>query len=652
MSTHVIPVIVQLSMAALLILTAAAVLTSTVFRRASAAARHLAWTAATVAVLLLPAFALLPTPEAMPDELTPMPRLAASLPPLPVLEPAAVTGVTESPTPRRQISWPAAIAVAYGVVLLGWLTPLLLSPVLFARLKRRSVPAGDTSVLAVLDTCRRTLGISRATPLLMSADARTMPLTFGMIRPHVLLPGDAASWSKDKLRLVLSHELAHIKRHDCLTLYLAQLVRAIHWFNPLAHLAVRRMFAERERACDDLVLATTSARPSEYADTLLNLTASLRPAPQLLPVMPMARASHLHTRLLAILDPRHNRSPLTRRLTVAVLLMAPVVALPLACTPAAKSPDQTLAAAAAAKKTGREAAALPKGWTEETIRCASQLRQIGQYILLYANEHELRLPPDLGSTFRFADGATDAERAGRYLEPRDRTAIPDGVTGVWIDAHTSYKYLGTDGVRLPDLPGTDRTILAHDSPSRAHKHAEQGAVISALYADGHVELLPLVEARKQIAESEQVLKKLAAAGAKGGVEKKGQAQGRPAFGKPVPFEIGDVSFLPGDSITVERVLQEAAATNGQEGGGIFTVSGTYTLSSRDSAVLGLFITSPHQMSGVGSSTHVMKGTGAFTLRYAQTGLGHPHVSFYPDGAGGSSFGGVYFGSGTTLLKHK
>ena len=78
-----------------------------------------------------------------------------------------------------------------------------------------------------------------------AAGARRMPVAAGIFRPAVIMPADADTWSESRLRVVLLHELAHVKRRDCLTHVLAQAACAFHWFNPLAWLAVKRA---RDRA--------------------------------------------------------------------------------------------------------------------------------------------------------------------------------------------------------------------------------------------------------------------------------------------------------------------------------------------------------------------------------------------------------------------
>ena len=124
-------------------------------------------------------------------------------------------------------------------------------------------------ILALVDAVRSELGLRRSLRLLIS-DERIMPMTWGWRRPMVLLPADAMEWDMERLRIVLRHELAHVKRWDCLTQSVANLVRAFYWFNPLVWLAARQMCLERERACDDLVLSA-GARPSEYAGHLLEI---------------------------------------------------------------------------------------------------------------------------------------------------------------------------------------------------------------------------------------------------------------------------------------------------------------------------------------------------------------------------------------------
>jgi hypothetical protein len=157
-----------------------------------------------------------------------------------------------------------------------------------------------------------------------------MPQTWGTLRPAILLPADADDWPRERRRVVLMHELAHVKRKDCLTQAMAQIACALYWFNPLVWIAARRLRMERELACDDQVLGT-GTRASDYADLLLDTARSIRSGScSSLTAVAMARRSQLEGRLLAILDPSLNRKGLNRTGGSLVVLSLALIILPLA----------------------------------------------------------------------------------------------------------------------------------------------------------------------------------------------------------------------------------------------------------------------------------------------------------------------------------
>ena len=143
-----------------------------------------------------------------------------------------------------------------------------------------------------------------------------MPLTWGWWRPVVLLPAEATTWPAERRRVVLLHELAHAKRWDCLTQTVARVVCALYWINPLAWVAARRMCAERERACDDLVL-NSGCRASEYATHLVDIARTFRRVPQFAGIA-MARSPQLQGRIAAIVDA--SRARRLRPLTALAIL--------------------------------------------------------------------------------------------------------------------------------------------------------------------------------------------------------------------------------------------------------------------------------------------------------------------------------------------
>jgi beta-lactamase regulating signal transducer with metallopeptidase domain len=119
----------------------------------------------------------------------------------------------------------------------------------------------------------------------------------------------------------------------------------------------------------------------------------------------------------------------------------------------------------------------------------------------------------------------------------------------------------------------------------------------------------------------------------------------------VPFVKGASRFSDGDSITIREVRGTAATF---EPGNIYWIKGTYTLGSHDQAALSANTTARDAANGTSptwkiQTTVVERGSGTFTLCLLMSSLGWPHLSFYPVD-GGESFGGVYFGTGDSVLK--
>ncbi|REJ80236.1 MAG: hypothetical protein DWQ30_13285 [Acidobacteria bacterium] len=135
------------------------------------------------------------------------------------------------------------------------------------------------------------------------------PAVLGVLRPQVLLPVSAREWSAERLEVVLTHELQHVRRHDLLWRLVAHLACVLYWFHPGFWWVRRRLVLDQERACDQAVLAG-GTRPSSYARHLLDLAHGSERL-RAVPAVPFARPNDLETRLMDLLDPRMIR--LSRR---------------------------------------------------------------------------------------------------------------------------------------------------------------------------------------------------------------------------------------------------------------------------------------------------------------------------------------------------
>jgi TonB family protein len=171
------------------------------------------------------------------------------------------------------------------------------------------------------------LHIRRDVLLLQSQDDRLL-VTAGVWRPKIILPRGAAAWTSERIRVVLCHELSHVRRIDPGLHQLAAIVRSLYWFNPFVWVACRWLRQESERASDDDVMRLGTSG-SDYASELLDIARALRPVVWS-PAAGMARPSSLQRRVHALLNPTIDRRPLSwsRRVLIAAaaLLAATVVA--------------------------------------------------------------------------------------------------------------------------------------------------------------------------------------------------------------------------------------------------------------------------------------------------------------------------------------
>jgi TonB family protein len=160
------------------------------------------------------------------------------------------------------------------------------------------------------------------------SDATSVPLTWGLRRPAILLPTYMKTWTDDARAMVLRHEQAHIDGHDWGWRLLARVVTAVFWFHPLAWIADAGLRQEIEEAADDAVLAGgTSA--SDYAAGVLAVARRLGGA---LPsgAMAMVYGSSLDRRITHMLDPARRRSRANRRWTLATVAAAAALGVSLA----------------------------------------------------------------------------------------------------------------------------------------------------------------------------------------------------------------------------------------------------------------------------------------------------------------------------------
>ncbi len=331
--------------------------------RASAGARHLVWLVVLGGLLLLPGIALL-----APLRLPILPAVAVPAtaggsatvmilngpgvePDQAVTETAGTSeaGVTLDDAPAGQPHW---MLLAWGVVALGILAWLGHGAWSVRRIVRRGRPLAHADWQGPLYEIADRLGLEAA-PTLVQSDEVKMPFAAGFLSATIVLPAESEAWSAERRSAVLIHELGHVRRRDLIGHTLGRVACALYWFHPLVWTAARQLRAESERACDDLALVF-GARPSDYAEHLLDIVTCVRDHRTPAVALAMAHRKEFEGRMLAILNPdlhRHGPGRLTTASAVLglaglAILIGAAAPVPRTSPPPQGAPPATPAAAA------------------------------------------------------------------------------------------------------------------------------------------------------------------------------------------------------------------------------------------------------------------------------------------------------------------
>jgi beta-lactamase regulating signal transducer with metallopeptidase domain len=237
----------------------------------------------------------------------------------------AVTAVTGHPS-EGSARLTQLLSLIWAVGVLGGLVELLTGLARLAGVVSASVPMvnGPWKRLAALIASE--YGLKSVVHLLESRN-RSVLVTWGVIRPTVVLPAGSAEWPEERATIVLRHELAHIRRGDWVVQMIAQALRIACWFNPLVWIVCRHLRLESECACDDCVLSK-EIKAHEYAQHLLDLARLLNRSGQAWSAaLTMARPSTIERRFSAMLNPALNRYPVTRFALFSMAFVALVITL-------------------------------------------------------------------------------------------------------------------------------------------------------------------------------------------------------------------------------------------------------------------------------------------------------------------------------------
>lgn len=165
------------------------------------------------------------------------------------------------------------------VWLIGAIATVLGTAIVHLRFCRRlkQVLASDDARLGRLwNSCCQVARIRGEIPIVLT-DSIDQPAVAGLFRPTLLLPEHVRDLEDEQLRMIMLHELAHVRRWHIAANWALVVVRALHWWNPVYWLAAARFQNLREQACDAFAIQQMDGCPTRGYGELLLALASRRP---------------------------------------------------------------------------------------------------------------------------------------------------------------------------------------------------------------------------------------------------------------------------------------------------------------------------------------------------------------------------------------
>ncbi|NLO85306.1 MAG: M56 family metallopeptidase [Clostridiales bacterium] len=196
---------------------------------------------------------------------------AANPAPMATAQIAGVLGQSQS-APSISFQWPDLYTACLMIWALGAFAAMLFQCIrhirFFRRVRRWQTPAGEAEQQILLEEMN-TLDLKK-TVRFMHCVCVNSPMVVGLFGPTLLMPEQELTM--EELRLIIRHELTHIKRRDLWGKALMLVCLTVYWFNPLVRAMARAMAGDCEMSCDASVLASTDLSVRKfYGETILGV---------------------------------------------------------------------------------------------------------------------------------------------------------------------------------------------------------------------------------------------------------------------------------------------------------------------------------------------------------------------------------------------
>src|SRR5580692_1287016 len=218
--------------------------------------------------------------------------------------------LTLRPIQNREVilstSWAYYLFAAWGAGAAFSLVGLSVGLWRVRQIRRRCLVVDVATLDPAINGILHAFSSRRRVKLCVSSDV-AIPAAIGFFRPAIVFPvGLLPQLSAEEIKVILLHELAHLRRWDDWTNLGQKIVKAVFFFHPAVWWIENRLTLEREMACDDIVLAQT-ASPRAYASSLISFAEKLQNARSL--TLAQALVSRMHQmslRVAHILDTKRR----------------------------------------------------------------------------------------------------------------------------------------------------------------------------------------------------------------------------------------------------------------------------------------------------------------------------------------------------------
>jgi bla regulator protein blaR1 len=557
------------------------------------------------------------------------------------------------------IDWRQLLPVAWlsgSVILIGLLGFSHIRSL--RRYARTQLPVSD-SLHAGIARVSDNVGLRRPPRVWRSPDVHS-PAVTNLFRPLLLLPAAFEKhFTPREARLILQHELTHLKRHDLSSNALMCLLITLHWFNPVLWLAFFRIRADREAACDAQILTSADAEQRrDYGHALLKVESALTPAPLTLGFIGLFhRGAALRYRIQSIASPRPTPL-LMKLLTLALISSLTFLGVTRAATEPApgpeihlearfieitgernqpKSADITLEKALANVVKTTPPSGPVKALFDDSNKQLffSQLSTLKGVDLMAAPRMITRSGQraQVEVTREFLDSSGKPFSVGGPQVGVTLDVLPTLTKGVSFDLDIKSKVVEFDGFIDGPKNGKKPVFNERKTEARTTLQSGQTALIDIGTRDDTQEVFEEDSNGKILSQHQDTFTRRALV-----LVTARLAKPAPANTSPKAFTPGKSTFRPGDDIRIRQVRRS---------NGFMTVTADYELASTDSARLSLHITSHKSNAGIKTSQTqsqtVTRGKGSVILHHLDLYEGLPLIAFH-NLENGKAIGGLHFGS--------